>query len=358
MLARELSAEATPEELADLRQLLSQHPLLDKIKQELKIKHDNHNSADIQKALASFSAIDALIQDKNPLPGINPDTPLVLHPASRRFKKLAIVIAAASVVLLVGTWFVFQYTSKKDSNNNPAEMLHEIAALPKTIREISLPDGSIIHLNEDSKIAYNDDFNDKTREIWLTGEAFFDVAKNKDKPFVIHTGKVNIKVLGTAFNVRFYRGEQTVETSLVRGSVEITVTDDPTQKYLLAPNQKLVIPIVEKDTAESAVVKTEYKEGIYSSLQPVQDVYSKDTVIAELSWIEGKLAFSKTSFKDLAVRLEKRFNTSFVFEDKRTEDLEFTGVFYRQTLAQALNRLSIAAPFRYRLEDSTVYIFN
>ena len=82
---------------------------------------------------------------------------------------------------------------------------------------INLPDGSKVWLNGDSKITYDGDFQGKTREVHLSGEAFFDVAKDKTRPFIIHTRTINLKVLGTAFNVRSYDNEKETETALVHG---------------------------------------------------------------------------------------------------------------------------------------------
>ena len=356
LLARQLTGEATPEEIKELEQIIGQDPVLAKMAQEMKDAWNDTGSHEMQKALSSFSKIDVLIQSKANETFIEDSgTPVIpMHSKLRRFRVG--IAAAAMMILLVSVWFVFQNRSKPGDDAAQLATTHEISTLSKSIREVNMPDGSVIHLNEGSKVTYNDGFNSKIREVWLTGEAFFDVAKNKEKPFIVHAGKINVRVTGTAFNIRSYPDEQNVETSLVHGSVEVTVTGDPSEKYMLTPNQKLVIPAVKRDTANANNTPTADKEGKYSNLKTVRDAYSKDSVIAEISWMEGKLAFSQTSFKDLALRLEKRFNVSFVFEDKSKEDLEFTGVFYKQTLSEALHRLAIAAPFNYHINDTAVYI--
>ena len=88
---------------------------------------------------------------------------------------------------------------------------------------------------------YDSLYGNNLREVTLSGEAYFDVVKNPKKPFIIHTGKINIKVLGTIFNVKSYPGEKTIETSLIKGSIEVSFPSTPSKKIILKPNQKLVI---------------------------------------------------------------------------------------------------------------------
>lgn len=357
LLARQLAGEASPEESEELQQLLARDPGMAKIAQEIKEGWDKASTYETHKALSSFSKIDLQIQNKAGKSIKKPDVPVIaVHSGIRKF-RVAIAVAA-SIIILAGLWFIFKTSPETNTTDRPIVALHEIFTLPKSIREASLPDGSVIHLNEGSKIAYSDAFNTHIREVWLTGEAFFDVAKNKDKPFIIHAGKVNIKVTGTSFNVRSYQDEQQVETSLIHGSIEVTTDDEPGKKYMLVPNQKLTIPLSGKNASDqtAALPVPVTKEIRYSILKPVTNIHSADSLIAELSWMEGKLAFNEIPFNELAIRLGKRFNVEFVFEDSSKENLSFTGVFYKQDLRQVLERLAIAESFRYRIKDSIVYI--
>src|SRR5688500_5127566 len=105
-----------------------------------------------------------------------------------------------------------------------------------------------------SKLTYNQNFLDSTREVQLTGEAYFDVVPAVSQttgqriPFIIHTSSIDVKVLGTAFNVRSYPGEKTTETALIHGSVEVTLHNSPDKKIILKPKEKLVV--LNDDTAE------------------------------------------------------------------------------------------------------------
>jgi len=352
LLARQFGGEATLAELQELEQLLAQDPALKRTAKKMLDAWHDPGKSDIQKALSSFAKIDAQIQQN----GKTIEEPAHVYQLSSPsiFKKYRIAIAvAASIVLLAGAWFIF-------FNNNTSEskklVLQEITTPLKSIREIKMPDGSTVWLNEGSKMEYGDQFNDKIREVWLTGEAYFDVVKNKKKPFIIHAGRINVKVLGTAFNIKSYPGEKNIETSLIRGSVEVTLNDDPSKIYILKPDQKLVVPVTDNTTADSVSAATQTdKEVTYSKIGKISDNRA-DTIIAEASWVDKKLAFYASSFKDLAVLMERRYDVSFVFRDKQKEALVFTGVFYKQTLPEALRALSLTAPFNYRIQDSTVYI--
>ena len=114
-----------------------------------------------------------------------------------------------------------------------------------------LPDGSTVWLNAGSRLTYDSLYGTTLREVTLSGEAYFDVVKNPKKPFIIHTGKINIRVLGTVFNVKSYPEEQTIETSLIKGSIEVSFPSQPSKKIILKPNQKLIIDKTETNASKN-----------------------------------------------------------------------------------------------------------
>lgn len=341
LLARQCAGEATAAELQELETLLAQDAALKSAAQKIIAAWHSPGNSHMQQALTSFARVDALIQQ-----GLHSQLERKRTPVIRL--RTLLTAAACIIALLIGGWFL--YFANKPAGS-AALARQEVSSLPGSIRKIKLPDGSLVWLNEDSKMGYNDAFNDKTREIWLTGEAFFEVTKDKTRPFIIHTRNVNVKVLGTAFNVRSYPHDKNITTSLIRGSVEVTLNNEPGKKYLLKPDQKLVVAA--QDDAHT--VNSQTTPVVYAPLKKVADPQS-DSLVAEVSWVDRKLAFYETTFKDLAVDLGKRYHVNFVFRSSTAEQLTFTGVFYEQTLAEALHALSLTAPFRYRIEDSTVFI--
>src|ERR1019366_6846207 len=102
--------------------------------------------------------------------------------------------------------------------------------------KIVLSDGSVVTLNSETTLRYPAEFNGQTREVYLDGEAFFDVAKDHKHPFIVHAGKMNVRVLGTAFNIKSYANDATSETTLIRGAIEVTMSDRPSDRIILKPN--------------------------------------------------------------------------------------------------------------------------
>lgn len=222
--------------------------------------------------------------------------------------------------------------------------------------EFKLPDGSTVWLNAGSKLNYEKINETGIREVYLTGEAFFDVVKNPQRPFVIHTNNIDIKVLGTAFNVKAYPEDKTVETSLIRGSVEVTVKNNPGEKYLLKPNQKLVLfneylnarsgkdqRILPMNLPAVAIKKLSYING--------------DTSAIETSWIRNKLSFEDETFADLSIRMARWYDVTFEFKNQKLEEERLNGSFDGETLTQALEALKITTKFNYKIEGKKVLIF-
>src|SRR5690606_2571328 len=125
-------------------------------------------------------------------------------------------------------------------------------------------------------------------QVTLTGEAFFDVVKNEKNPFVIHTGTVMITVKGTAFNVKAYPGEKTVETALVRGLVEISTAQDPDRKILLKPNEKIIIPVRQPESVSAA---PDEQDSARASLYSITRLHAVNEEPAEIAWIKTQLVF-------------------------------------------------------------------
>jgi transmembrane sensor len=219
-----------------------------------------------------------------------------------------------------------------------------------------LPDGTQVWLNAGSKLTYGKDFGTELREVTLSGEAFFDVVKDTAHPFVIHARNIDIRVLGTAFNVKSYPEDKTTETSLIRGRVEINIHNRPAEKIILQPNEKLIV------AAEPDSIKSSPKPALVSATPPPRVVLSdvqydeQESVIVETSWMDNKLIFRDESFADLAVRLERWYGVEFVFTDPKLAALRFTGTFKGESLQVALRALKITGNFDYRIEQNTVII--
>ena len=214
-------------------------------------------------------------------------------------------------------------------------------------------------MNAGSKLDYTNvtETGEGTREVYLTGEAFFDVVKNPKRPFIIHTSSIDVKVLGTKFNVKAYPNDKTVETSLVQGSVEVFVKNRPGEKYLLKPNQKLVL-LNEPEVPEIGK-KTEINKNANLAIIAIKHLtYGKnDTLSIETSWIRNKLEFKDETFAEIARKMERWYDVTITFKTRELETEELNGDFSKETLRQALDALRFTTNFNYKIDGKTVTIY-
>jgi ferric-dicitrate binding protein FerR (iron transport regulator) len=202
---------------------------------------------------------------------------------------------------------------------------------------IELSDGSKIWLNADSRIEYPDVFAGTTREVHLHGEAFFEVAKNPAKPFIIHLDKGTIRVLGTSFNVRAYDDEAVVETSVRTGKVAFI------PKYKSAKKKADTVFI----TPDNKVRFSYRQEQVV--LEPT---VSKD----DKAWTEGTLIFKDNSFEEIAAALERSFGKQVVFVSEKVKAYRFRGSFNNDSLDNIMFYLQKIKDFKYKITSTQLII--
>lgn len=202
---------------------------------------------------------------------------------------------------------------------------------------IVLSDGSKIWLNADSKLEYPRLFEGKTREVYLSGEAFFEVAKNPNRPFIIHLDNGTVRVLGTSFNIKAYKGSEIVETSVSTGRVAFI----PKKKSKLHANDTtfLTHDIKAVYSVETGEIKT------------LSTVSNDDK-----AWTEGTLIFKGMKFEEIAIELERTFGKKIVFADEDIRQYRLTGAFGNNSLDEILYYLSLSKPFTYHISDEEIVI--
>jgi len=257
---------------------------------------------------------------------------------------------AAAAMLLLGVAGVMLFPRNKHGMiiaSTPAQE-KEITTRYGTRSFQELPDGSKLWLNAGSKVKYADGFTNGRREVTLTGEAFFDVKHDPEHPFIIHTGRLDVKVLGTSFNIKAYPGDSTMETTLIKGKVEIDFKGDPRSNVVLQPNEKIVIP-----TKKVALVPG--ASGVAERRQVTPDPTYRTLI--ETSWVEDKLVFRNESFSDVTMRLERWYNIHFSFENQRFMQDKLTGYFKDQPIKNVMDALQISLGFHYRIDADTIRIW-
>lgn len=358
LLSKKLSGEASAEELMDLENLIQQHPEWQYAIQSLGDLWSQQPPKD------DLQADDAYMLHLHRMTEMNisfSDIPEELPVISRfhRFKKWYWA-AAAILIFSIGLFSFNKFFSKKE-NAAPiaAREVNEISTRQGSKSKVQLPDGSVVWLNAGSKLTYTKDYNQQLREVVLTGEGYFDVVKNKEKPFIVHTDNINIKVLGTAFNVRAYPEDKQTETSLIHGSIEVTIKNRPDNKVILLPNDKLIVEneLFSKKEAEKIGAKQEQPAYAIDKLKhnPI------DSTVAETQWIENKLVFDDESFADLAVRMERWYDVEIEIDSRDAQLLQkrITGNFKKETIDQAiaaLKEMMPTIPFKHEKEGNRIII--
>lgn len=307
----------------------------------------------------AFQKIKSKIKSQEVAPENNPET--------RTLKKRPLFYlwrAAAAVVLAAGCSYFFY--SKLSTPTNSAAGLKPSTWQNKStfVREksaILLTDGTRITLNSKSSLRYPASFTGKTREVYLSGEAFFDVHKDHDHPFIIHTEKMNIKVLGTSFNVKSYPNDSSSETTLIKGAIEVTLDDRPSDRIILKPSEKL---IVKKGTIanvqkkqDKLVPAADADSGTQYVLTSFTRLHQDDNVVLETSWTQNKLIFRDENFADLANRMERWYGVSIQFKNDDMKKYRFTGTYQKESINEALDALQLTEKFHYKIKDSAVYIY-
>ncbi|MBI5370647.1 MAG: DUF4974 domain-containing protein [Sphingobacteriales bacterium] len=271
-------------------------------------------------------------------------------------------LAAASIA---GILFFTGRQLFRPANGFTALQDNEIVAKPGTKSKLLLPDGTQVWLNSDSRIIYANSFNDSLREVVLEGEAYFDVVKDARHPFIVHTSGISIRVLGTAFNVKSYPQDPTIEATLVRGLIEVEKNNQPGRsRIMLKPNEKLVYnktqdKVLGAEDAEQAGVPATVPtalakpESISISTLPKNIA---DSIRVETSWVYGKLVFEGDGFRELAQKMERWYNVKIGFRDHKVAGYRFTGVFENENIGEALHALQLTASFRYTINGTEVWI--
>ena len=355
-----LSGEASSAEKEELDQILLLHPeweprlaALRRIWQSrqkgLTGKEDAYR-LHLLRLGASFDA-DPVLEESEPMadPATAPG-PSGPAPATGRFRRLR--IAAAAACLGAASFFVYQFISR---HNNALPLARTVTTNPGSRSRLTLPDGTTVFLNADSRLTYNENFSGDTREVRLSGEAFFDVAKDAGRPFLIHTEIIDIKVLGTSFNVRSYNDERITETDLLQGSVEVTLHNKPDKRIILKPNEKLT---VHNDQVNVRSGQPALSDNTDATLMTVAKVHfqKKDSSVTEILWTRDQLAFDNSSLENVALQLQRWYGVTVIIRDEKLKNIRLNAVFGQESLQQVMEALGIAGNFTYVIRKNEVII--
>lgn len=202
-------------------------------------------------------------------------------------------------------------------------------------RELTLPDSSKVWMNAGSLLVYPESFSGKTRSIYLSGEARFEVSKNPRKPFIVHTHKLDVEALGTIFNMQAYPNKAKIVATLEEGSVRVTSSAGEFDPCILRPDEQLVYSRQTRQAVVHPVEATEFS-----------------------SWKDGYLLFEDCSFEEIAAALERKYKVMIQYDAQKYRGRSFYVKFGPdETLEDALNVLSgLIEHFHYRIVQTNVFI--
>lgn len=271
------------------------------------------------------------------------------------FLKIAAMVAIAFSLGIFS--HAYLGTSHKTSE------LYTVEAPKGAKSRITMADGTHVWLNAGSKIQYSSLYNQNVRDIYLSGEAYFEVAKNKSKPFNVHAGGIVVRALGTVFNVKAYPEEKVVETTLVEGLVSIEKTGDDKDKtpFLLKPAQHAVyyktqaeIKITDPNSNASEVVSNDHK---LVSIQPGKIVLTpKVETDVYTSWKDKRWVFQSEPFGNIALKLERIYDIRIVIEDPQLKDYKLTGSIEEENIEMVIKALQLIIPIEYKFEHKQLII--
>lgn len=196
---------------------------------------------------------------------------------------------------------------------------------------MELPDGTLVWLNSDTKMKYNNSYNHKNRVLQLDGEAYFEVAKDREKPFIVKVDDMEIEALGTAFNVKAYSADNHISATLMEGSIAVTSDNE---SNILNPNENI-----------------SYDRSTHQSVKTT--LMNTDLISA---WRSGRIVFGGETLGEAASMLERIYNIRIIFETEDIKEYTFLGTIRNNSLSNVFEIMSLTVPISYSISDSSVII--
>lgn len=238
-----------------------------------------------------------------------------------RFSYIYRIAAAVIILIGISSFFVFQNSSIESSN-----IVFNDTIKPKTIY---LPDSSKVILNSNSKLVYSENFNESIREVFLDGEAYFDVYKNKSKPFIVQTDELSTKVLGTEFNIK--EGNEDITVTVTEGLVSVS---NKVNSLNILPNQQIIF-----DSNSNKLVKKEVASSHFNL------------------WYQENINLNNLTLSELAEILENLYDISveFVNEEDKSEKMSIS--FNRnESIDQILERINFVNKVKFKKKDNEIIV--
>jgi ferric-dicitrate binding protein FerR (iron transport regulator) len=272
------------------------------------------------------------IEQRNPLRAFNKtQRQIKIRTGRLRMTRWAVAAACISGVIILSTFI--SYLREPSVAPQQAQIV-TVQSNAGMRSRFNLPDGTVVCLNSGSRLSYPVPFDAAERHVNLTGEAYFNVAHDSERPFIadVFDGKFRVKVLGTEFNLQAFDDDANANITLVSGQVNVTAKGPGNKVYehILSPSEKVAYNTL---TGEIRVekVNTQYETG----------------------WIEGKLMFKNSPLPEVLKKLSYFYNVKFEVRNNAINNHRFTGTFENRQLFQVLDYLQISSDIKYRVNQVT-----
>lgn len=225
-----------------------------------------------------------------------------------------------------------------ENSSNPEKLVYNTIKIPygKKFR-LQLSDGTFVHLNSGTTLKYPVKFiAGENRQVFLDGEAFFDVAKDKKHPFIVNADELNVRVLGTHFNVSNYPEDAVTDVVLVEGSVGMYESN---QEFDVAKNTILKPGFKGSFNKENAKISTK---------SVITDIYT--------SWIDGGLTFRNMTFKNIITKLERRYNVTIVNKNEKLANEKFNASFKEESIENVMSYFNEIHGIHYTIKNNQILI--
>lgn len=317
LLLQYIHRKITPQELAELKTHVNQ-PNNEELSKSLYKLWNQHpkQTADLYELNEAFNVIR---KRTNPF-------------RTQQIIRTGLKIAAILLLPLLCTLSAYLYIDREQIyQSEKKEVLVTVNRGDRA--KVILPDGTSVQLNTESSLRYPQSFGRNLRKVTLSGEAFFNVVKNPEKKFIVHTNYLDIEVLGTTFNIYAYENENEVELALLSGQVMVHTHIPPIQTARVHPNEKIRF---NKKTNKLFLEKTDTR--------------------FETAWLRNELVFRSVKIQDVLAKIERRYGVTIHNKHVLKEDDLFTGRFESNEIADIMNILKIHYQFNYKLTGEEVWI--
>jgi transmembrane sensor len=224
-----------------------------------------------------------------------------------------------------------KYKSVMHSQISSVQTYNEVFSSEDAITKVTLPDSSYVWLNHKSSLRYPAMFSGGFRTVELTGEGYFEVTHNPKVPFIVKAGEIQVKALGTTFNVMAYPDEEKIETSLIEGTIELQRTESDGK----------IISLSKMNPAELVIFNRSNSEIIERSIEGDRSY----------SWINGKLTFDKEPLGEVSKKLSRWFNVDIQIDDPELLGYTYTATFVHESLPQVMELIALVSPVSYSISD-------